>query len=1033
MASPLSVMDSMTALQAGGGSLLFAMKGMHALYQRRMASKALYDKRQLKLLAKVGEAHMKSGCSSGELPPEFLVDDDKDGSRPKRVDIGGTELSYDIKLTMRIELVELTSLLVMLEDGVEESLRAKPCALWQVVMELYRWMVTELPHVLDENRGPEDWENRIKKREDYLQELLHLCMQPGCELDPELSEPSFLKRNWADATEKERRERRFSRVMHTLLDHLVSIRKAHAKVMSERITADLLQQLEHSNKGVLRPVMHAALIVLAGNETPKAMVFSELAADTEAKWSWMEDFKSTALCQLLSDAIKTDESLQRALHLVDYSRGSKPQLGHFTSRALEGDTPAMVTDFLRDASSPRSGAPPSGLPVGKGKRAQELLAPAQYQAVLEKLVLVNLVHAHKMGEGIAMLRETQTVAKQLGEIMFARLCVEKVNQFLETLNNVAQRMVDAVTDVVEEMQHLQRIMREDRGIDKKVDDCLAWSNNIQKAKDSIKLAEENLKAVTATTGRIRDLTKNSDTDVAQILERWEENVQQFCRGDGVQVTGGSLTSSSSTGTLGQAALLDRSSSQAARQAVQVNTAMTLKDAGGKRKNGERIFRVSLEVPGKPALVWAKQARHVDAKSHPSQHGSTGKGKRRNLEDVYEDVAEPHCLKVRTSESMMTLEAKDRTQQQVWLQGLQSVLQKHPRVASEPEPELEPEPKPEQTMEPLALSPATPVAGEGDVAHSQPTDSSPAVPESPSSDLEEGAAEPELELVRSLPKPYKEGFMEKRGNWNTSYQTRWFKLEHGNLRYADTKAKLDTAGRALDMASVFDVRRNGTEIEIETLQRVWKLKCESDAVADTRQSVMPTHADARDWERVLKLAMVPTESELAVTGVTLQDDSRGRDKIPCEVQPDVRSDGEIKQLELGSLVEIGRNRRKAYPLSCFQEPKADAEYFPGGKYLIRVAILQDTVSAPVSPSKPTLATVPTNKVTLRFDSEADRDRALVAIKRATRKDPIGSRESSRSSMGDMVREAGKAVVGGAAFADAAKRLSGSLRRSASRNK
>ena len=40
-----------------------------------------------------------------------------------------------------------------------------------------------------------------------------------------------------------------AQVMHALQDHLQQIGSDHAKVMSERVTSDLLQQLEHSVKG----------------------------------------------------------------------------------------------------------------------------------------------------------------------------------------------------------------------------------------------------------------------------------------------------------------------------------------------------------------------------------------------------------------------------------------------------------------------------------------------------------------------------------------------------------------------------------------------------------------------------------------------------------------------------------------------------------------------------------------------------------------------------------------------------------------
>ena len=266
--------------------------------------------------------------------------------------------------------------------------------------------------------------------------------QPSVELDPEKSEPNFLEKFSGTQKDKDRRERRLVRVLHTLQDHLVAIRREHSVVMSERLTADLLHQLEHSIKGVVRPAMHAALIVMAGVETPTGMVFSELAHDRQHVWSWMDGFKDTALCKLLSDAIKSNPPLQKALHLVDYntddSRGSLPPPAvplAYGEDGQPGDVPAVVSQFLDEHKNKNSQI---GLPNGKTARAKELLKiECAFQKPLEQLVNVNLVLATRLGEGIEMLRDTQRVAKQLGEIMFAKLCETKVNQFLGELSSVA--------------------------------------------------------------------------------------------------------------------------------------------------------------------------------------------------------------------------------------------------------------------------------------------------------------------------------------------------------------------------------------------------------------------------------------------------------------------------------------------------------------------------------------------------------------------------------------------------------------------
>ena len=46
------------------------------------------------------------------------------------------------------------------------------------------------------------------------------------------------------------------------------------------------------------------------------MVFSELAREKDGQWGWMDKFKDTALCRLLSDSIRCDRQLQQCLHIV---------------------------------------------------------------------------------------------------------------------------------------------------------------------------------------------------------------------------------------------------------------------------------------------------------------------------------------------------------------------------------------------------------------------------------------------------------------------------------------------------------------------------------------------------------------------------------------------------------------------------------------------------------------------------------------------------------------------------------------------
>ena len=50
------------------------------------------------------------------------------------------------------------------------------------------------------------------------------------ELDPEKSDPKFRDSWFPSEAQRQRRDRRFARVMHTLQDHLLAISREHKKV-----------------------------------------------------------------------------------------------------------------------------------------------------------------------------------------------------------------------------------------------------------------------------------------------------------------------------------------------------------------------------------------------------------------------------------------------------------------------------------------------------------------------------------------------------------------------------------------------------------------------------------------------------------------------------------------------------------------------------------------------------------------------------------------------------------------------------------
>jgi hypothetical protein len=516
---------------AGGGTLATALSCVMRVYRHYQDAREKLSEKEIGLLSKVQQVHAACGCSNPAEPPkEFLVDPDTD--KPFVVDPGQIALCFQpvtVQQSMRIEIVELVELLSVLEDVDEEheKHKSRPCAFWQLVLELNRWMATELPGLLDEVRGPRDWEARLRCRVDYLKGLVALCERH--ELDPEKNHASWMGKRWCDKETKERRDRRFARVMHALQDHLLQISCDHAKVMSERVTADLLQQLEHSVKGVVRPTLHAALIVLSNVKTTDGMVFSELAAATDHVWSWMAELKNSRLCQVLTAAIRTDTQLQQGLHIVNVEARRTSHVAQFTMESVTHDARELI-GLLTGLGKKDN----SGMPRGKSARAQELLAPEVFRPALEKLGEVTNVLAQKIGKGLTLLRETQTLAKQVGELMFVKTCEQDVNIFLTEMFAVIKQMVHLVgnqeTGVLAEMERLRRKMRDDTAVEVKADlaGTQEWSNNMDKASKLVRLAQKNLGTVTATVNEIRDLTNAANAkDASTIIKQWKHNLRQF--------------------------------------------------------------------------------------------------------------------------------------------------------------------------------------------------------------------------------------------------------------------------------------------------------------------------------------------------------------------------------------------------------------------------------------------------------------------------------------------------------------------------
>ena len=189
---------------------------------------------------------------------------------------------------------------------------------------------------------------------------------------------------------------------HSLQEHLQQIINEQAKVMAERSTGELLQQLEHSIKGVVRPTLHAALIVASNCDT-EGMVFSEIARKQDGQWGWMDAFRSSRICLLLSETIRCNKDLQRCLHIVDYASGTESATIYQAYRErlheLDDDSLSLVQELV--SAKTQHGR----IEVPPGVEAKQLVL--DFMKYVAQLVDTNLVLASKLAQGMLTLRHTQ--------------------------------------------------------------------------------------------------------------------------------------------------------------------------------------------------------------------------------------------------------------------------------------------------------------------------------------------------------------------------------------------------------------------------------------------------------------------------------------------------------------------------------------------------------------------------------------------------------------------------------------------------
>ena len=506
------------------GAVATMLKVTVELYRIREARKGRMSPLDQMLLRTVSATH--SHWIGSESPPEFELGED---GRPVTVNplkIATQFTSESLRRSQRIELVELMEVLSVLKEEGEgkiddgaEGLAVGSCALWQLILELHRWMSTELPLLLDERRSHPGWADAISARIHYLDTLRSLYTRAAesgglAELDPATRRDGvagFLFGNFKDSIDA----KRLPRVLVTMSRHLTSIRDDHARVLKERTIAEVLQNLEHSVKAVVRPVLHAGLITMSNIELPAGMVFSELLdKESTDEYSWMHGFKQTALCKLLSLQIRCDASLQECLH-IGGGGGSiaGPQERHIEAHHLADYCISGKVEGPEGLMDCRVVGVPEIPGSKRGAKNAANEARKMWAPPLQKLIQACRILAKEVGVGMSALKQAQMEAKMKGEDQFS-VCSEHVTRYLLKLKAVVEKMLETVKSAHKDLDEIHARF----AVDVKVDQAHAqqnqhWGWNLQQARKLLHFAEGNLSSIETCMRKMSAQTEAAATHV----------------------------------------------------------------------------------------------------------------------------------------------------------------------------------------------------------------------------------------------------------------------------------------------------------------------------------------------------------------------------------------------------------------------------------------------------------------------------------------------------------------------------------------
>eukprot|EP01047_Picozoa_sp_COSAG01_P070038 COSAG01_NODE_10515_length_2147_cov_1.237305_1_plen_267_part_10 len=197
-----------------------------------------------------------------------------------------------------------------------------------------------------------------------------------------------------------------------------------------------------------------------------------------------------------------------------------------------------IVELLKHEVARNAGSRKSGLPIGIKQRrgGSPDLDPEKFRKPLIDRGKVNNELAQKAGRGLSLLRETQLLAKRVGEIMFARECSRDCQAFLHELRETLTDMVKLVGDIQEQtgtlgdMDRLRDNVTSGMGASnqKTKQATYAWKTNLDTAGDLMSLARGNLEVVNDTIARIgRESEKDHEQDTGNIVNQWRKSLMEF--------------------------------------------------------------------------------------------------------------------------------------------------------------------------------------------------------------------------------------------------------------------------------------------------------------------------------------------------------------------------------------------------------------------------------------------------------------------------------------------------------------------------